>query len=529
MAKQWSIPLALYATLLAHCSADGDSLGARTNPASTPDVRDAASATLHPPDLDAGGSSMMLDAATLASSLTEAGWSGPFGPPPPVNPAMAADGLGTQHGDSAASDTSPLPGPGRGEIAVRVLDLFAACPSVLVAPDGMVFAVCTQIVNQTPAVYLLHPETGDTLAMRALAKGSLFGGVYPYLDVEGRLLVVDGEQNLLRIEHTRSGAGVWQLDVESTHSLGAAGEGCSGSACNGVVGLLPGYDGRVWFATQSGQVGVFDAQADRVEKLSLPDGERIYNSLATAPEGTAVVTDHALYLLGVDARGKPVVLGRAAYERGSARKPGQLSQGSGSTPTFFGPRSGSDYLTITDNAEPTANLLVFASRDLTHPLCQIALPAPTGYGSENSPIGSGRSVFVASTYGYPYAALPEGAGTSRPASAPVLGGMARVDVADDGRCSVVWQNAVRSAALPKLSLPDGLIYTVERKLLSADASSGPLDSYLYTALDPLSGQIVAQHELPGATDTMQLAGTLAPGGILYQGMLTGVLRISARH
>lgn len=94
-------------------------------------------------------------------------------------------------------------------------------------------------------------------------------------------------------------------------------------------------------------------------------------------------------------------------------------------------------------------------------MCAVPVLGEGGSGSENSPVGIGRSVFVASTYGYPYPALPEGAGPAVPPSAPFTGGMTRVDVADDG-CHVVWENRVRSAAVPRLSTADGALYTVAR-------------------------------------------------------------------
>jgi hypothetical protein len=44
-----------------------------------------------------------------------------------------------------------------------------------------------------------------------------------------------------------------------------------------------------------------------------------------------------------------------------------------------------------------------------------------GPGSENSPIGVGSSVFIASTYGYPYPAVPPGAGPAVSGNGAVRG------------------------------------------------------------------------------------------------------------
>ncbi|MET0339666.1 MAG: hypothetical protein ABW252_01625 [Polyangiales bacterium] len=441
-----------------------------------------------------------------------------------AHPATADRGGATQHGDAAASDTSPLPGPGVGPLRVASLPLLAACPSVLFGRDDLLVAVCTQILNQTPAVFLLHPDDGRVLTSLPLRAGaSLLGGVYPYLDHEDRLVVVDGQQTLLRIAHLPDGLGGHRLEVASRASLAEL-----IPADDTVVGLIPDRAGRVWLATTAGRVLVVEPDGSAPRLLALPAGERIANSIASAPAGVAVVTDRALYVVDAGPNQPPSIVWRATYARGLARKPGKLSHGSGSTPTFFGPRTGGEYLTIADDAEPLEQLHVFDARSgALH--CTVPLPDPTGRGSENSPIGAGSSVWVASTYGYPYPALPAGAGASVPASAPLGGGLTRVDVRDDG-CEVVWTAAVRSAAVPKLSLPDGLIYTVERTPIASDGSAGPLDAYDLVAFDADSGLLRARHPLgAGAlSDTMQLAGTLAPGRVIYQGTLAGILRIAPR-
>jgi hypothetical protein len=240
-----------------------------------------------------------------------------------------------------------------------------------------------------------------------------------------------------------------------------------------------------------------------------------------------VVSDHALYVLRAGAADSPQLLWRAAYDRGPARKPGQFAQGSGTTPTFFGPTSGAEYVAIVDNASPLEHLLVYSVAGPATPVCALTLPAPTGYGTEASPIGSGRSVFVSSTYGYTYPALPAGAGPSVPPQAPITGGMTRVDLDQSASgCHVVWTNRVRSSALPKLSLRDRLIYTFARTMPLGPSLSSPLDVYQYTVVSPDTGAVLAQQPVAVGTDTLQMAGTLAPGGVLYQGFVGGILRVA---
>ena len=450
-----------------------------------------------------------------------------FGPQLPDNPHDGPTGSAAMHGDSAASDTTPLAGPGTGHILAKPIVLGAACPTILVGSDGLPVALCTQIINRSPKVFLLDKLTGLPIASLAVASGSLLGGVYAYLDQANRLVLVDGENKLIRVAHNRNKLGIWQLSIAESTPLGAGVP--SGDAATSVA---PAYNGKVWYATGGGTVGVVDTPNQTVKTVALPAGERVGNSIATSPDGTAVVTTHALYLLTEDPSGTPVVKFRVEYDRGSARKPGQLSWGSGSTPTFFGPNTGGDYLTLIDNADNKVNLMVVrvANGGL---VCKTPVLTSGGPGSENSPIGAGRTVIAASTYGYPYPAVPDDAGPAVPPTAPFTGGMTRVDVRADGTgCDVIWDNAVRSAAVPKLSLADATITTITRhNPLGDKQEAGVLDKYFYAVVDPETGALRTEQFLGATTalDPIQTAGTTAPGRVLYQGAVTGIVRVVPIH
>ncbi|GAA1937341.1 hypothetical protein [Kitasatospora viridis] len=464
-------------------------------------------------------------AATLCGTAAPAQAATGFGPLPPQNPATAPNGTATMHGDSASSDTTPYPGPGRGPVAWTRTALASACPTVVIGSDARPIALCTTIFGRTPTVHLLDPGTGADLASLALPKGSLFGGVYAYLDSANALVVVDGNDNLLRIGHHQSADGSWSLTVDqSTPLAGAVPAGDS------IVGLSPGWDGRVWFATAGGVIGTVDTGTGTVRTIST--GEGIGNSISTVPGHTAVATDHALYLLSEGPDGGPVVDWRAPYDRGPGRKPGQLSWGTGATPSFFGPGDGTEYVTITDNAAPHENLLVYRVASGPAPVC--STPVLTAYqesGTEDAVIATGSSVFVTNTYGYPYPALPAGAPASTPASAGFDGGLTRVDLDADGTtCHTVWNSTVKSAALPRLSLADGLIYTVAVSGPTGLVGSDTFAAYSYAALDPATGRQVASTPIGLGLlyNPLQMTGTTAPDGTLYQGTETGVLRITRR-
>ncbi|MFD4377784.1 hypothetical protein [Streptomyces sp. NPDC058486] len=447
-------------------------------------------------------------------------------PTPPHNPYAGPDGTATMHGDTGSSDTTPLAGPGAGALASKRTALASACPTVLIGSDGYPVVLCTPIFGQVPTVHLLDPATGDSLTSLALTKGSLLGGVYAYLDDRDRLVVVDGSRSLLRVGHRRDASGAWRLSVDQRLPLGDAVP--DGDA---VTGLSPDWRGRVWFATGGGVVGLADDRTGRVTSLRLPAGERVANSISTAPEGTAVTSTHATYLLTADADGTPRIAWRQAYDRGQARKPGLLSWGSGSTPTFLGPGTGTEWVAIVDNADTTVRLKVYRTADGSEVCSSPVLRAAGGPGSENSPVGAGTSVYVAGTYGYPYPALPEGAGSSVPASADFAGGLTRVDVRPDGTgCAVVWDNALRSAAVPKLSTATHTLHTVLRDpVIPGTKGTGLLDPYRYAQIDPETGKVLRAKQvgIGSLYDTLQMAGTVAPDGAYLQGTVTGVLRITA--
>jgi hypothetical protein len=507
------------------------------------------------------------DAADSGSTVAQ-----PFGPSAPANPFTAPGYGSTMHADSASSGASGWPGPGPGKYTVTANTLGAACPTVLIGTDGMPVALCTKIVGVTPAVYLLDPSTGSTLASLSFASNgskNVFGGVYTYLDQQNRLVFFDPNGDLVRVAHAVKN-GRWSLAVVQTVPAGKVLDGLCASACGGVVGIAPDWRGNVWFATADAVVG-FVTPSGQTRTLTLGSGEQVANSISTVPESTAIATDHALYELE-DVRGTPTVIWRHAYDRGPSRKPGQLSWGTGSTPVFFGPagnprgarvdgaqQGGTRYLTITDNAAPAEHLLIFdtlSTRKIRRTIrvrrggrvierkrtvtvhgvahrpqlvCDIPVLTPGPSGSENAPVASGSSVFVANTYGYPYPASPAGQPEPDPKAAPFAGGVTRVDLAaGGGGCHTVWRDDVRSAAVPRLDMRNGILYTVaDSDPLSPDGT-GEADGYSEVAIDAANGTVFDSNLLGIGyeSNTLQLSATIVPGDVMYQGTISGIDRIT---
>jgi hypothetical protein len=441
------------------------------------------------------------DPPRVRGELPRNRWSGPAG-------------TATMHGDPGSSDTTPLRGPGPSPQPAQNIVLPGVCPTILAGRDGMPLALCTEYVDRAPSVYLLDPTTYLPLARLHLQAGALLGGVYAYVDHRDRLVTVDGSGAIVLVAHDKQGpGGTDRLFIQHRISFTAAIAGLCGTAsCDSLVSVAPGYDGRIWFATAHAAAGYADPRTGRVVVRRLGGShELIGNSISTAPGRTVVTTDHATYLLKATPRGGMRTLWRRTYDRGIARKPGQLTQGSGATPTFFGPRTGYEFVAITDNARPRSRVLVYRT-STGHTRCSLPVLGANNSGSENSPIGFRRSIYVASTYGYPY---PAGTtGSSQPASAPFVGGLERVDLTRRG-CRSVWRSDVRSSAVPRLSTAEGVIYTVTRSESLA---------YDLVRIAPRTGRVLSRSRIGNGptADTLQMVGSILPDGTLLQGNIAGL-------
>jgi hypothetical protein len=118
-----------------------------------------------------------------------------------------------------------------------------------------------------------------------------------------------------------------------------------------------------------------------------------------------------------------------------------------------------------------------------------------------------------------------------PANTDFAAGMVRIDLhQDESGCEKVWQNSLRSSAVPKLSTADNLIYTVERRGLMNKAKAGLADSFYFTSIDPDTGSTLYQKRIGGGffSDTLQMAGNIGEGRVYWQGTVGGMIRISPK-
>ena len=452
------------------------------------------------------------------------------------NPYLGINGLATMHGDAQSSDATPFAGPGDpgvgGTWKVTFTNHWAACPTILAGQDGYIQALMTQFLGsdakvRKPKLAIIEPASGAQLGAMEIPTGALLGGVYAYLDAGSNLVMVDGTNALTWISHSQDGMKVWvsrRIDLTDAMKL---------EPKDHVVGIVPDWHGRIWVASERGVVGLIDPKRNVVRLTKLQQyspTERIDNSISACPQGVSIITSYGIYMLGADAStSKPRIIWSHSYDRGTKQKPGQLSHGSGATATFFGP-NGSDYVMLSDNADRQEKLIVYRSADGSA-VGEGPLFTPGASGTENSMIGVQNSIVGACTFGYPYAQYPD----TKPAyRAQVAPGMERWDVNDDASgITLKWRNnGIYSAAVPRLSTADNLIYTCERPRGPAGLLTGPV---VYAcAIDMDSGRVVHRQRLPrlanllAGGDPSQMVGVIDKHGVWWQGTIGGIYRIS-RH
>ena len=429
----------------------------------------------------------------------------------PQNPYMSANGTNSMHDDAYGSNGYEVSGPLGRNLQVRSASYgVSECATIAFDSRHRIVGLCGGLQGFT--MRLIDPTTLEQIASldmpgRDLTSGKnplsdICGGTYFYLDRANHAYVLTTDNQLWQVDvgtgtltHTRS------YDLSSTIPDGDC-----------VVATMPDWKGRIFFATEGGGIGTVDRTTGAVKFRTFP-GEGIFNSLSADETGTVyAVTDHRLLALAADKGGYPTLRWSATYDRGTQQKPGQLSQGSGTTPTLIG----KDIVAITDNAEPRMNVLVY-KRD-GNPgnrlLCKTPVFAAGASDTENSLVSAGRSLIVENNYGYQGPQSTVGGKTTSP-------GVAKV-VIDQRGCHVAWTTNVSApTSVPKASWGNGLLYVYSKK------ASTPLDdSWYLTALDLRTGRTRwLQRTGNGIQWNNHYASIyLGPDGAAYMPTLSGLVR-----
>jgi len=396
----------------------------------------------------------------------------------PHNPYLARNGFNSMHNDAYGTNAYRIRGPLGHNLLVNTASYgVSECATVAFDSRNQFVGLCGGLQGFT--MRLIDPTT---LAQKAKLQTSkrdltklsnpftdLCGGTYFYLDSHDRAYVLTTDKKVLVVK-----VGEGTLTLKRTYDLSKA---IKGDDC--AIATMPDWKGRIFFATQGGTVGIVNRHTGTVKTTTFK-GEGIFNSMSGDESGAVyVVTDHRLYSVAAGRKGRPYVRWSAKYDRGSEQKPGQLSRGSGTTPTLIGKH----LVVIADNADPRMHVQ-FYRRNGKHAgrrICQAAVFTKGKSDTENSLAAAGHSVIVENNYGY--AGLQ-----STLLGRSTTPGVARVSI-HDGRCKVDWTNKiVAPTSVPKVSLGAGLAYVYAKP-----PSSNPLvDSWYFSAIDIRTGKTVWQ-------------------------------------
>ncbi len=427
----------------------------------------------------------------------------------PQHPGLAANGSSTMHDDAWASDSYAGPGPlGHDPEVTTSWYGLEECATLAFDPDGRLVALCGN--RSGPVMHLLDPETMrpiDTLDLPDREESDkrpwedLCGGAYFYLDDRAYAVVATTDRRVLTVDTDG-------LDEVDEVDLGDV---VPDDDC--LVAVLPDWDGNTWYVTQDGRVGVAGGTGDPTP-LDL-EGE-IANSIAADETGVYLVTTEAFYKVALDDHRQPTVVWETAYDNGSEKKPGQLSAGSGTTPTVLP----SGLVAITDNADPQMHVQFYDAAEGTL-VCEAAVFGRGDSASDNSLVAVGdASVVVENNYGYsgPWSTM---------AGRATVGGLARVDAdPSTGECSVGWRSAeVAPTSVAKVSLATGLVYAYTTR-----PSWWGVSAWYLTALDARTGETAFSVRTGTGTlfNNHYSAVTLAPDGSAYVATLGGMVRVRDR-
>ncbi|MEI2714099.1 MAG: hypothetical protein V9G04_12620 [Nocardioides sp.] len=433
------------------------------------------------------------------------------GPDPTQNPHLAPNGRNSMHNDAAASDAYEWGGPlGRDPQVDTAWYGLEECATLAFDSRDRIIGLCGDL--RGPTMHVIDPDSMRFDATLKLPKRpesddgkkpweNLCAGAYFYLDNQDRAVTATTDRRILAID-TADGEGNPDLTIARSWSLRDV---VPKSDC--PIALMPGWDGLIWWLTQDGLVGTLDPATGKTRSLDLQ--APIDNSFAVGNDGAAyVVTTHALYRLEAGADGTPEVRWRKAYDRGSATKPGQLGQGSGTTPTILT----NGWIAITDNAEPRMNVVAYDAITGAQK-CSVPVFEAGASATENSLIGVGTSVIVENNYGY----TGPGRVLLGRSTSP---GVARVDLTT---CRVAWTADVAApTSVPKASLANGLAYVYAKRRTWTGVSA-----WYLTALDLRTGRVAwgVRTGTGSMFNNHYAAIYLSPDGAAYVATLAGLIRV----
>ena len=458
-------------------------------------------------------------AVTALPAAADAKTGAPIPPPrPPQNPHMADNPFNNIHNDPWMTDSYRIAGPRPGSFTTSLGTYPASlCGSLTFDDRGRILSVCPSI-GSAPTARLFDPQTLQVQASLTLPNAptppgtsefqNFAGGGYFFLDERGRIWSATKTNHLFVLRVAADGRSFEKVDDFDLTSAVVGNERISSA--------LPDFRGRIWFVTKAnGKVGVLNTKTRRIHVLRT--GEEIENSFTIDRDAVYIVSDKKMYRFSAGRDDKPRIDWQVRYDNSGIVKPGQVDAGSGTTPTIL-PRG---YVAITDNADPM-QVVVYRTAKHTRRrvVCEVPVFQKGASATENSLLGSGRSLIVENNFGYvnPFDTANAGKLTTP--------GFARVDVNRNGRgCRKVWETRTERGAsvVPKLSTKTQLIYTYVQ-----DAGAAPgQERWSWVGLSARTGRTVFKQLAGiGIGANNNYAGlAIGPDGSAYLGTIGGLRRL----
>lgn len=431
----------------------------------------------------------------------------------PSHPYMAPNGKNNIHNDVYMTDVYTIKGPESGDLNVTMSNIGKLGGTIAFNSENKIITLGIW-ADGSRALYILDPENLVILDKFDLPTGTLSvaGGGYFYLDQNYRAVIPTVDKRIFIIGTSGNPA---KLTLEKEYNLSSLPDPCN------IASVLPDWNGNLWFVTAEGIVGVVGDNNLNTLQLSHLDSitntvvnEPIANSFAIDETGGVfIVSDYALYRFELNGAGQPVVVWREEYDRGTMKKPGQLSFGSGTTPTLIS----KDYVAITDNAEPRMNVLIYKrAKNISSNrlLCKVPVFTSGASSNENSLIAFNNSIIVENNYGYSNLFNFVGH-LSEP-------GLCRIDFRADGNYSIAWTSSlIIPSVVSKYSSANNLIYTYTKDT----------EGWYFTAVNATTGQVAFQKKV-GPDEIIynnHYSGiAIAPDGTAYVGSPKGVIKFSKK-
>ena len=235
-------------------------------------------------------------------------------------------------------------------------------------PNPITNQFLRSIIQVSPEGDLLSYQSFEDPFNNIFDAATNFGGAgYFFQDPDDRIVMGMPDGHIIAWERQST---IKPVDpyVEARNIAVIAPDGPIPQAVGSFYALLPDKDGYIWFTTSEGVVGTISPDAIPIIKwinVNVADPglpQRISEAHSVNENTMYQQTDRKMYRFDRGDDGTPQITWSMRYDRGSKIKPGQTSQGSGTSPSYF-EIDNRQYVTIFDNAR-RPNIVVFRADEL---------------------------------------------------------------------------------------------------------------------------------------------------------------------